>query len=278
MSLTIQMYFLLFISYAFLGWCMEVTCKLIEYKRFINRGFMVGPYCPIYGWGAVAITFLLYRYSYDPLVLFTMTTVTCCILEYLTSYLMEKLFKARWWDYSKRKFNINGRVCLGTTVPFGLFGLILTYIANPFLIDLLNKINFNTLNTITIILATIFSIDFLVSTFVIFSFRKTSENVNKEGSSDNTEQITEKVKAILLQKSWLHKRLIKAYPNLVAIKSKIKQIKDNIKENVDEVKTNLNDKKEDLKNNIIEKKQELSNTINEKKEDFKNKLKKNSKD
>ena len=278
MSLTIQMYFLLFIIYSFLGWCLEVTCKLIEYKRFINRGFMVGPYCPIYGWGAVAITFLLYRYSYDPLVLFTMTTVTCCILEYLTSYLMEKLFKARWWDYSKRKFNINGRVCLGTAVPFGLFGLILTYIANPFLIDLLNKINFNTLNTITIILATIFSIDFLVSTFVIFSFRKTSENVNKEGSSDNTEQITEKVKAILLQKSWLHKRLIKAYPNLVAIKSKIKQIKDNIKENVDEVKTNLNDKKEDLKNNIIEKKQELSNTINEKKEDFKNKLKKDSKD
>lgn len=274
MTLSIQVYFLLFIIYSVLGWCLEVTCKLIDYKKFINRGFMIGPYCPIYGFGAVAITSLLYRYAYDPLVLFVMTTVICCILEYLTSYFMEKLFKARWWDYSKRKFNINGRVCLGTSVPFGIFGLVLTYIANPFFIGLLNKLSINALNTISIVIASIFTIDFIVSTFVIFSFRKTSENVNKEGSSDNTEQITAKVKEILLGKSWLHRRLIKAYPSLVAIKSRIKQIKDNIKENVDEVKTNINERKEDLKNNIIEKKQELSNTINEKKEDLKNTFKK----
>ena len=59
---TIEIYFLLFISYAFLGWCMEVTCKFIQYKKFINRGFLIGPYCPIYGWGALAITILLKRY------------------------------------------------------------------------------------------------------------------------------------------------------------------------------------------------------------------------
>ena len=273
MNLSIQMYFLLFMIYSFLGWCLEVTCKLIEYKRFINRGFMIGPYCPIYGWGAIAITFLLYRYSYDPLVLFVMTTVTCCVLEYLTSYFMEKLFKARWWDYSRRKFNINGRVCLGTSIPFGIFGLVLTYIVNPFFIGLLNKLSLDTINIVSIVLLSIYGIDFVISTFVIFSFRKTSENVNKEGSSDNTEQITEKVKAILMKKSWLHRRLIKAYPSLVAIKSKIKQIKDNIKDNVDEVRTNINEKREDLKNNIVEKKQELSNSISEKKKDIKNTFK-----
>ena len=274
MSLSIQLYFLLFIIYSVLGWCLEVTCKLIDYKKFVNRGFMVGPYCPIYGVGAVAITYWLYRYAYDPLALFVMTTVICCILEYLTSYFMEKLFKARWWDYSKRKFNINGRVCLGTSVPFGIFGLVLTYIANPFFIGLLNKVNPQSLNIVSIVIAIIFIIDFTVSTLVIFSFRKTSEDVNKEGSSDNTEQITEKVKTILLSKSWLHRRLIKAYPSLIAIKSKIKQIKDNIKENVDGVKTNINERKEDLKNNIIEKKNELSNTISEKTEDLKNTFKK----
>lgn len=273
MNLSIQIYFLLFMIYSFLGWCLEVTCKLIEYKKFTNRGFMIGPYCPIYGWGAVAITFLLYRYSYDPLVLFVMTTVTCCVLEYLTSYFMEKLFKARWWDYSRRKFNINGRVCLGTSVPFGIFGLVLTYIVNPFFIGLLNKLSLDTLNIVSIVLASIYSIDFVMSSIVIFSFRKTSENVNKEGSSDNTEQITEKVKAILISKSWMHRRLIKAYPGLVAIKSKIKQIKDNIKENVDEVKSNINERKDDLKNNIIEKKQEISNSIIEKKDDLKNTFK-----
>ena len=186
---------------------------------------------------------------------------------------MEKLFKARWWDYSKRKFNINGRVCLGTSVPFGIFGMVLTYVLNPFFIGVLNKMNIETLNIVSIVIATIFFVDFIVSTCVIFSFRKTSENVNKEGSSDDTEQITQKVKAILLGKSWLHRRLIKAYPSLVAIKSKIMQIKDNIKENVDEVKINISERKEDLKNNIIEKKNELSNTINEKKENLKNTFK-----
>ena len=98
-------YFLLFIIYAFLGWVMEVTAKLIQYKRFINRGFLVGPYCPIYGFGAVLITILLERYLYDPVILFVMAIVTCATLEYLTSWIMEKLFKARWWDYSNRKFN-----------------------------------------------------------------------------------------------------------------------------------------------------------------------------
>jgi uncharacterized membrane protein len=89
---TIETYFLLFMSYAILGWCMEVTCKLIEKKKFINRGFLIGPYCPIYGWGAVAITILLSRYMSDPIVLFIMAIVICSILEYFTSYFMEKKY------------------------------------------------------------------------------------------------------------------------------------------------------------------------------------------
>ena len=274
MQLSIQMYFLLFMIYSCLGWCLEVTCKLIELKRFINRGFLIGPYCPIYGSGAVLITWLLYRYEYDPLVLFVMTTLTCCILEYLTSFIMEKLFKARWWDYSKRKFNINGRVCLGTSVPFGIFGLILTYIANPFFIGQLNKLNSNTINIIAIVLATIYVLDAIISTVVIFGFRKTSVNVSKEGSSDNTEQITAKVRAILTKKTWIYRRLIKAYPNFVAIKSKIKEIKQNIKEDVEDVKSNLTEKTDDLKNNIVEKRNEISNSFNEKKVGIKKVFKK----
>ena len=73
----IELYFLLFISYAFLGWCMEVICKLIQYKRFINRGFLIGPYCPIYGWGALLITILLQKYNNDPLTLFILAMVIC---------------------------------------------------------------------------------------------------------------------------------------------------------------------------------------------------------
>ena len=86
--------FLLFMTYSFIGWLMEVICKLIETKKIINRGFLIGPYCPIYGWGCLLITMLLNKYVDDPLVLFVMAIIICSILEYVTSYLMEKLFKA----------------------------------------------------------------------------------------------------------------------------------------------------------------------------------------
>ena len=271
MELTLTQYFLLFIIYAVLGWALEVTCKLIEYKRFINRGFLIGPYCPIYGWGAVAITILLNRYAYDPFVLFLMTMFTCSILEYTTSWIMEKLFKARWWDYSKRKFNIDGRVCLGTMVPFGLFGMFLTYISNPFIIGLLDKIDTNTLNIIAIIIFIIYLVDNIISTVVIIGFRKTTVQIGKEGRQDNTEQITKKVREVLNTRSWFYKRLINAYPKLIAIKYKIKEIKEEVKENAIEVKNTINEKAQEVRNTINDKKEEVKNNLKEKFSDTENK-------
>ena len=123
MNYTFQIYFLLFISYSILGWLMEVTVKYFQFRRFINRGFLIGPYCPIYGWGAILITLLLKKYIDDPIALFALGMMLCAILEYFASYLLEKTFKARWWDYSNQKFNINGRICLKTMIVFGLLGI-----------------------------------------------------------------------------------------------------------------------------------------------------------
>ncbi len=95
-GIDLKVYFLLFIIYAVIGWCMEVICKLIQYKKFVDRGFLIGPYCPIYGVGALLITFFLNKYVQDPVVLFVMAVVVCGILEYLTSYFMEKIYHARW--------------------------------------------------------------------------------------------------------------------------------------------------------------------------------------
>lgn len=223
---TIEIYFLLFISYAFLGWCMEVTCKLIQYKKFINRGFLIGPYCPIYGWGALAITILLKRYMEDPLVLFVMSTLICSIIEYLTSYFMEKKYHARWWDYSNKKFNINGRICLETLVPFGILGVAIMYGTNPILFKLYNQIPQLVINILTAILFIGFIVDNIISSNIISS-------INIEGNKlikDNTEEITEKIKQVLRQKSWLHRRLINAYPGLKDIRVKIKKVEQKIDE------------------------------------------------
>ena len=269
MELSLTHYFLLFMIYSVAGWLMEVTCKLIEYKKFVNRGFLIGPYCPIYGAGALLITILLTRFSSNLIILFITAIVLCGILEYFTSYFMEKVFRARWWDYSKRKFNINGRVCLGTLIPFGIFGIIIIYITNPLIIKLFSKFSTNLLNITSGIVFSIFLIDYILSYTVISGFRKTTVQVSKNETQDNTEQITSKVKEILLQQSWGYKRLINAYPKLEAIRIKIKEISNEVKENAVDIKNNITEKAEEVKNNINEKKEEMKNTISEKKEEMK---------
>ena len=104
---------------------MEVTLQFINKKRFVNRGFLIGPICPIYGYGVLLILLLVGNKG-DILAVFLKSILICSLIEYFTSYFMEKLFKARWWDYSKRKFNLNGRVCLGTAIPFGILGLFIS--------------------------------------------------------------------------------------------------------------------------------------------------------
>ena len=241
MEYNIVTYFLLFMIYSVAGWIMEVTCKSFEAKKFINRGFMIGPYCPIYGWGAIFITILLKRYISDWIVLFFMSMITCGILEYLTSYVMEKLFHARWWDYSKRKYNINGRICLETLVPFGLLGLTIMYITNPIILNGLKNIPDNILNVIAIVLFVIFIIDGIVSLKVVSNVRATSTKLNKEAKTmDNTEEITAKVKEILRNKSVLNRRLINAYPNLQTV---LKKKKEEIKRKTDEIKEEIKSKK-----------------------------------
>lgn len=189
MIYNLEIYFMLFIIYSVGGWIMECTLGVIEKHKFVNRGFLIGPYCPIYGIGVVMGTIFLTRFSNNVILLFLLATLVCGSLEYLTSYLMEKIFKARWWDYSKNKFNINGRVCLETLIPFGIISVIIICFANPWIIERLHDIPINTLNWIVITFLVIYLIDTFVSFNIILSFK----NLSKK-EKDNTEEITKKVR------------------------------------------------------------------------------------
>ena len=202
--------FLLFIIYSFLGWIVEVIANLIENKKFINRGFLIGPYCPIYGVGLLIIINFLKSYVDSYIIVFVMSMFICMTLEYLTSYVMEKLFNARWWDYSDKKFNINGRVCLETTIPFGLGGMAIMYIVNPFLDKILNLFSNNVLIIISSILFLFFLTDLIISLIVILKVK----DISFKKIKDNTEEINRKVKDYLMNKSILNKRLIESFPRL----------------------------------------------------------------
>lgn len=208
---TVEIYFLLFFAYAILGWIMEVVLKLISQKKFINRGFLIGPYCPIYGYGVLLITFLLRKYQNDFWATFIFSILICGVLEYITSYLLEKIFHARWWDYSNKKFNINGRICLETLIPFGIMGCLIIYVTNPIIIDFLNKLPSLLIHITSITLFMCYIVDNVISCRIIFNLREISTNL-----MDNTEEISKKVKNIITKKSILHRRLIEAFPNLKA--------------------------------------------------------------
>ena len=126
----VENWFLWFLFYSIVGWVWEVIICSIPQKKFINRGFLNGPYCPIYGWGACLDVAILGGIQQWWLI-FILSVVLTGVLEYATSYIMEKLFHARWWDYSNRKFNINGRVCLLGMVIFGVFSVLLLKFLHP---------------------------------------------------------------------------------------------------------------------------------------------------
>lgn len=214
---TICHYFLLFLFYSVCGWILEVICKLVSDKKFVNRGFLIGPYCPIYGWGALIMTLLLQKYLDDPITLFIMIILVCSILEYFTSYVMEKLFRTRWWDYSNYRFNINGRICLETMIPFGLFGFFIMYIVNPWILGVISQIPTTLLYIISILLFLIILIDTLTSFKIMSSLKIISSNIR----TDSTERITKLVrKEIMEHNQLLQKRLIKAFPKLEILYSK----------------------------------------------------------
>lgn len=199
---------------------MEVIVKFFEYRRFINRGFLIGPYCPIYGMGALSVTLLLDRYKSNPLLLFFLGVLVASVLEYATSWIMEKIFNARWWDYSNDKFNINGRICLATMIPFGLLGLLLLYVLNPLFIDVYSRLSYFSKINICTGVVMLFLTDVAVSTVILFTFRNDSKEFF---SKDNTEEMSNKVKEVLAKITWGQRRLIIAFPNLKHVGDKLKE-------------------------------------------------------
>ncbi len=132
MPLLVEKIFLWLMIYSFFGWVYESILCSITSGSLVNRGFLNGPVCPVYGFGALVVVLAFW---WEPGIrvwnLFFSSMVLTCTLEYLTSWAMEKLFHARWWDYSQYRFNINGRVCLLGAVAFGAFSVLLIKVVHP---------------------------------------------------------------------------------------------------------------------------------------------------
>lgn len=126
----------LFFIYGFLGWCIEVGFCGVELGKFVNRGFLNGPICPIYGFGAVIVILCLTPVSGNAVLLFFASAVLTSLLELATGFALDKIFHARWWDYSDKPFNIGGYICLKFSIYWGFICIALMRGIHPVIYDL----------------------------------------------------------------------------------------------------------------------------------------------
>ena len=205
---------LLFFIFGFAGWCMEVALKYWKYRRFINRGFLTGPILPIYGGGVVLITVVvgnLTSVESGVVMTFAMSFVLCGAVEYLTSLILEKIFHARWWDYSQKPMNLHGRVWIGNLILFGLAGVAIIYAVNPALYRVFDLIPLKAREAAALALLVVLAADFVVSYFVLKLVKVGVDS----SEADNTEEISREVRQLLTNRSYFYKRFADAYPEVV---------------------------------------------------------------
>ena len=152
----------------------------------------------------------LYNYSNDYIILFILAMIICTVIEYITSFILEKIFNTRWWDYSDHKIHLNGRVCLETMIMFGFSGIILIKLVNPLCTKLLAIIPSNIKLIITIVLIVSLLVDLFFSIKVINYLKK--NNLIKV--KDCTKEVNRKIKDMLSKSGYLSKRLLKSFPLL----------------------------------------------------------------
>ncbi len=241
----------IFIIYAFLGWCSEVAFAAVNKGKFVNRGFLNGPVCPIYGVGMLIVVLCLWNLRDRPLLLFLGSALLTTALEFVTGFVLERFFHDKWWDYSDMPFNIKGYVCLKFTILWGLAASFIIGAIHRFIYMLIEKTPF----VLGVILLAVFSAAFIADFTVTLTalvklpkklkamaeaeraLRAVSDKIG-ENISDTTIAAKEKGEALaeenkprleelkaeyekkkkefsaMLERNFVQRRIFKAYPNL----------------------------------------------------------------
>ena len=241
----------IFIIYAFLGWCSEVAFAAVNKGKFVNRGFLNGPVCPIYGVGMLIVVLCLWNLRDRPLLLFLGSALLTTALEFVTGFVLERFFHDKWWDYSDMPFNIKGYVCLKFTILWGLAASFIIGAIHRFIYMLIEKTPF----VLGVILLAVFSAAFIADFIVTLTalvklpkklkamaeaeraLRAVSDKIG-ENISDTTIAAKEKGEALaeenkprleelkaeyekktkelsaMLERNFVQRRIFKAFPNL----------------------------------------------------------------
>lgn len=233
-SMSIYFILLYFFVYGFLGWCTEVGFAAFKTHHFVNRGFLNGPICPIYGVGVTAVITILTPYKSDIIVLYILSVVLVTILEGVTGWAMDKIFHNKWWDYSDMPLNIGGYVCLLFSIVWGFACLFIIYFIQPLVHDLLAFIPTIVGIILIIILGITLIADLYVTASTIFKFNRRLAAMEKIAAEMH--EISEQIGQEIFEKT------IRALDRQEASKEKLATATDEFKEKMQDTASGLKEK------------------------------------
>lgn len=216
MMAMIETYFLWFLVYSFVGWVFETIVCSVAQKRFVIRGFLNGPYCPIYGFGGIFNLLLLGKIN-NPFLIFLAAFFLTGILEYITSWGLEKLFHARWWDYSDKKFNIKGRVYLKGGLTFALLSLLQLKFLQPLVATYTAMVSANIRSFIALILLIGFLVDVVYTVTKLAELNQLLRNTPLLLGETAVKKLYEKINGKYYKINSQIKRTIKSFPRLKSV-------------------------------------------------------------
>lgn len=204
----------LFFIYALIGWCAEVAVAAYKKHKFINRGFINGPLCPVYGTGAVAFAVFLPELKHNFLFLFLGGTILASFIEYMTGKIMELIFHRKWWDYSSERFQLDGYICLKTSVIWGFCSIVMIWLLNPLIYWIIRLIP-EWMGVIVLwSISGLFILDSIGSTLAISGLKKKAGRINLlTDELHKTSKFLENALTVRIQN-----RLVKAFPNIEPVK------------------------------------------------------------
>lgn len=210
MEYTVYQLAFFFFIYSFAGWCIEVCCAAIQKRKFVNRGFVNGSLCPIYGSGAVLFAVFLPELKEAPFFLFLAGAILASILEFTTGALLEKLFHRKWWDYSNIRWNYEGYVCLPFSLGWGVCAVVLNMFLNPLLVKLLRIMPRLLMVIIMIALTVALVLDTVGTTLAIRGLQK--KQVQLAEFTEGVSQVSKLLENAITRR--IQKRMDKAFPML----------------------------------------------------------------
>jgi uncharacterized membrane protein len=202
--------------YSVIGWIYESILFSAVEKRWVNRGFLNGPYCPVYGFGAM-ISILVLDPDKNILILFYLGAVTACSLEYFTSWLLESLFHARWWDYSAHRYHLNGRISLRGALVFGAFSVLLIRLVQPEAARLTEALPDTAIMAAALAILLVVAADCAVTVVHVQGFNKKLRLAEVRLQIIELRHQLAEIKSIIIKLNLQERRILRAFPKLKSI-------------------------------------------------------------